>query len=348
MKSVKLKYSKSQIDKAGETLKGNSLKDEIDQSLEILSNWRSYHAMPLDTFAKVLRERVGKISGLDNTIVAQRLKRTPSILLKLKKHKTMRLSTMQDIGGLRAVFNDIRNVDSLVDLYVKSKSRHTLFAVHDYISNPKKDGYRSVHLVYKLNRTPAIFIEIQVRSYLQHIWATGVEVFGTLKNSSFKSGYGSREWLDFFSLLSSVFAVKENSPTVDVHKSFTKKQLLTKVSKMIQKLKVIEQLSVYTTLYKITLGEHKNGRRGHYSLVLLNSHDNTISVKTFSSGKIEDATNLYLEMEKKYFNDININVVLVNSGDIQKLEASYPNYFMDTKVLVENLSKIVIGSFLGN
>ncbi len=128
--------------------------------------------------------------------------------------------------------------------------------------------------------------------------------------------------------------------------SFTKKQLLTKVSKMIQKLKVIEQLSVYTTLYKITLDEHKNGRRGHYSLVLLNSHNNTISVKTFSSRNIEDATSLYLEMEKKYFNDINMNVVLVNSGDIKKLEASYPNYFMDTKVLVEYLSKIVIGSFL--
>ena len=29
-------------------------------------------------------------------------------------------------------------------------------------------------------------MEIQLRSQLQHIWATGVEVFGTLKNSSFK------------------------------------------------------------------------------------------------------------------------------------------------------------------
>jgi putative GTP pyrophosphokinase len=82
---------------------------------------------------------------------------------------------MQDIGGLRIVLSNVEQVYKLVDLYRKSKSRHTLFAIHDYISSPKKDGYRSVHLIYKLEKTPAVFLEIQVRSYLQHIWATGVE-----------------------------------------------------------------------------------------------------------------------------------------------------------------------------
>jgi ssRNA-specific RNase YbeY (16S rRNA maturation enzyme) len=80
--------------------------------------------------------------------------------------------------------------------------------------------------------------------------------------------------------------------------------------------------------------------------VILNSHDNTITVKTFSADQIEEATKLYLELEKEHYRDININVVLVNSGNIKKLEASYPNYFMDTNALVEQLSKIVIGKFL--
>src|SRR5207253_1939916 len=179
---------------------------EIANAIETLSNWRAYHAMQLDTFAKVLKERIQKIS--DNAVVAQRLKRTPSILLKLSNHKTMRLSTMQDIGGLRAILNTTEEVYELLDLYKKSKSKHSLFSLDDYIKTPKKDGYRSIHLVYKLARTPNLFLEIQLRSQLQHIWATGVEVFGTLQNSSFKSGQGSRKWLDFFSLLSSVFAIK--------------------------------------------------------------------------------------------------------------------------------------------
>lgn len=210
MKNVELKYSKSKIDKAGEVLKKSDLKKiQADAELDVLSNWRAFHLMPLDTFAKVLKTRVKKVSGSGNILVAQRLKRTPSIILKLKTHKTMRLSAMQDIGGLRAIFDNVKEVYSLVDIYRSSKSRHKLFSLQDYVSEPKSNGYRSVHLVYQLKKEPSIFIEIQVRSYLQHIWATAVEVFGTLKNSSFKSGHGDKKWLELFAYLSSLFSLKE-------------------------------------------------------------------------------------------------------------------------------------------
>jgi hypothetical protein len=59
-----------------------------------------------------------------------------------------------------------------------------------------------------------------------------------------------------------------------------------------------------------------------------------------------EATGAYLKLEKEYFEDIHMNVVLVNSGDIKKLELSYPNYFMDTKTLVRNLSLIVMEKYL--
>ena len=74
-----LEYSKTKIDRAGELLKNRTGPGgEIANALETLSNWRAYHAMPLDTFAKVLRGRLQKIS--DNAVVAQRLKRTPETL----------------------------------------------------------------------------------------------------------------------------------------------------------------------------------------------------------------------------------------------------------------------------
>ena len=156
MKTVELKFSKTKIDKAGEALKNNGLaREDRETYLEVLSNWRSFHVMPLDTFAKVLKKRVKKINP--EAIVAQRLKRTPSILLKLRKHKTMRLSAMQDIGGLRAILANNKEVDDLVDIYRKSKTRHRLFSLNDYIHYPKLDGYRGVHLVYKLTKDPNIF-----------------------------------------------------------------------------------------------------------------------------------------------------------------------------------------------
>ena len=130
MNAVDLKYSKSKIDKAGEVLKKKRLSnEEIQTSLEIISNWRAYHSRPLNTFAKILRTRVRAISQNPDTIVVQRLKRTPSILLKLKTHKTMRLSAMQDIGGLRAIFDDVECVNKLVEIYRTSRSRHELFFI---------------------------------------------------------------------------------------------------------------------------------------------------------------------------------------------------------------------------
>jgi len=344
MKSPELEYSKTKIDRAGELLKNKASTDyDITKALDILSSWRAYHAVPLDIFATVLRQRIQKIS--DHAIVAQRLKRTPSILLKLSNHKTMRLSAMQDIGGLRAVLDTTEDVYKLLDLYKKSKSKHSLFSLDDYIETPKKDGYRSIHLVYKLSKVPNLFLEIQLRSQLQHIWATGVEVFGTLQNSSFKSGQGNRKWLDFFSLLSSVFAIKENKPPLKAHNGISRNDLIAQVQKEIQELHVIENLSVYTAVYKTISKNTAKGRKGHYSLILLNSRENTISLETYGSSQFENAAQAYLDLERKHFEDKQINIVLVNTGDVKKLELSYPNYFMDTKILVQNLSLITMDKF---
>lgn len=103
---------------------------------------------------------------------------------------------------------------------------------------------------------------------------------------------------------------------------------------------------VYTAIYRISSNEFRDkGRSGSYSLILLDSHKNTISVQSFSSNHIEEATSKYMEKEKEFYNDINVNVVLVNTGDVKKLEASYPNYFMDTRTLVRYLSEIALDRF---
>ena len=347
MRPILLKFSKTKIDKAGESLKTSSAtRIESDEALEILSGWRAFHTAPLNIFATALRVRIKKTCKSTGWIVAQRLKRTPSIVLKLKTHKTMRLSTMQDIGGVRAVLNTVQEIYDLVHVYRTSRSSHKLFALHDYIATPKQDGYRSVHLIYRLNKDPQIFIEIQVRSYLQHIWATAVEVFGTLKNSSFKSGYGDKRWLELFSYLSTIFSMKEGTPVLKDHSSLSREQVLGRLKRMIKDLKAIEQLTVYTAIYKITAQKTKSkGKSGGYSIIFLDSNNNTISVQSFGVEKIEEATSTYIDLEKKFYNDANINVVLVNAGDIKKLEVSYPNYFMDTRSLIQYLSQIMLDEF---
>jgi ppGpp synthetase/RelA/SpoT-type nucleotidyltranferase len=117
-------YSKSQINRAGEILAAEDAADaELSRAHEVLSNWRACHGYPMNTFQPTLRNKLKKI-GQVGAIVAQRLKRTPSIIEKLRRFDTMRLARMQDIGGLRAVVPKISDVRSLRDEYARSKFKH--------------------------------------------------------------------------------------------------------------------------------------------------------------------------------------------------------------------------------
>jgi len=72
----------------------------------------------------------------------------------------MALSQMQDLGGARAVLRHHLNVDELVDLYETASAKNPqgraeFVKKYDYIRNPKNDGYRSVHLIYKYRSAAA-------------------------------------------------------------------------------------------------------------------------------------------------------------------------------------------------
>ncbi|MBC2694462.1 MAG: hypothetical protein HF982_04125 [Desulfobacteraceae bacterium] len=76
-----LHYSKSKVNKAGRVIveyfydRPNSTdKKDLKKSLVILSNWRTIHAYPINTFQATLRNKLRKIDS--NAIVAQRLSGT--------------------------------------------------------------------------------------------------------------------------------------------------------------------------------------------------------------------------------------------------------------------------------
>src|SRR6202795_3774642 len=116
-------YSRREVNHAGECLIADPNVVWIanrDQMLAIINNWRSSHAFPLQSFKMTLLSRAKKENR--RPIVAQRLKRFPSIELKLRRFKDMRLAQMQDLGGCRAVVSSIRRLESLIELYEDRKS----------------------------------------------------------------------------------------------------------------------------------------------------------------------------------------------------------------------------------
>ena len=85
-------YSKSRVNRAGDAFARHNpaLEDHL-----VLENWRTSHAYLLNTFQAALR---GKARDKD-IFVAQRLKRQPTIVGKLRRYPKMQLARMHDIAA---------------------------------------------------------------------------------------------------------------------------------------------------------------------------------------------------------------------------------------------------------
>jgi ppGpp synthetase/RelA/SpoT-type nucleotidyltranferase len=83
----------------------------------------------------------------------------------------------QDFIGFRVTCNNLQDVRRARDLLEESLvHKDYTVQVHDYVAEPKKDGYRAIHMVFavpvKIGKEEAIInCEIQIRSRLQHTWA---------------------------------------------------------------------------------------------------------------------------------------------------------------------------------
>ena len=114
-------------------------------AIDILGKWRASHIYPMHIFRIRLKEVSQKFDK--HAIVVQRLKRTLSIIKKLKrkysgKDPSMKLTQMQDIAGCRSVVSNVKSIKEIYNYYMGGSLRHRKVNEKDYISKPKNDGYR--------------------------------------------------------------------------------------------------------------------------------------------------------------------------------------------------------------
>ena len=343
MSYTRPEYSRSKVNQAGDILISNKATlAQLEEARTVLNNWRASHAYPLNTFNSTLRDRLK--SSRMKAIVAQRLKRLISIENKLQKQKSMNLSRMQDIGGLRAIVSDIRNVKRLQKIYLSAKQfPHALASSDDYILRPKDDGYRSIHLIYKYKNAlrpeyDGLQIELQIRTRLQHIWATAVETMGTYLGQALKSGQGEKKWKDFFAIVSSGFAYKEHTPVIPKFAHLNEKRTYTAIARIENSIRAIATMEGYNV--SLNHIEHK-GKGYSYHLIALDSLRNSVSIKSYARDGFKNATKDLAILETRAAEGATIEPVLVSAGDIASLKKAYPNYFGDVKDFISEVNAIV-------
>lgn len=338
-------YSKRQLDEAGQVLVGNSSKFSTSEAIAMLNNHRSCHAYPLNTFQATLRDKLRALRV--ESIISQRLKRTASIFDKLERFSQMKLSRMQDIGGLRVVLSNCDDVYRLAGKYKHPGFPHKLKNEKDYINNPKDSGYRCYHLVYEysnpLNRNyDGLMLELQIRTKLQHAWATAVETVGTFLDHSLKSSQGPQDWLDFFALVSHAFTYVEKTNGLDRFSGETQESVFKKIKLEAKRLGVINKLMAFSQVIKSVTTDK---RQGSIHLVVLNIADAQVSIKTYSKASIDQASDDYMQEEATITPENRKQVVLVSSDSIELLKKAYPSYFLDTQEFLNQLRLIINTKF---
>ncbi|WP_310630673.1 RelA/SpoT domain-containing protein [Paraburkholderia sp.] len=318
--------------------------EEFDAYLDstaVMSNWRASHQFPLNTFKINLRNRALRID--ENAFVAQRLKRANSIVAKLRRFPKMRLTQMQDIGGCRAVLSTLADVETLRESFKNSKIKHRLVNEKDYITNPKPDGYRGIHLVYRYvsDRKETYnnhSIEIQIRTKLQHAWATAVETVSTLIGQGLKAHQGDQVWLDFFSLVSAAFAILEG-----VNGPHDMQWLRARIVEMDLALHVVDRLTAFQSVMKIAIADPE-GLHYAYFLMVMDAPNEEVRVMSYSPDEFGEATAEYKRVEEAA--NKGVDAVLVMADSALALRSAYPNYFGDTSLFIGELQNIIQGKYL--
>jgi hypothetical protein len=214
-----------------------------------------------------------------------------------------------------------------------------LFRERDYIALPKTSGYRGIHLIYKYNGEKNKFkglpVELQLRSKIQHSWATAVEVVGTFTKQALKASAGAPNWLEFFKYASAEFAMLEECK---IDKSFANIDTLKELKKYAKRLDVDTKLRAFKVATKQVTSDdtHKVG----YYILQLNLDSNQISITKFEETQLEEASKYYDKLEQEAAEDSSKDIVLVSAQSLRDLKKAYPNYFSDTAEFQRNLEKV--------
>ncbi len=318
--------TKNHIKKIGEILAcEDASPDERKTALEELSRWREAHLAPFQTMLELL-ESIACNAGSDFVLFG-RLKRIDTIEGKLRRPgSTHKLNTMDDIAGCRLILpsiEDMRRVEALL----LEKLGSSVCRTRDYIKTPKESGYRGIHIIGKLD-SPAfgltdLRVEVQLRTEVQHAWASTLELYDVLTSSGLKFGQGDEQQLRFFRIVSELFAGDEMGakPPNRMH--------------LAEELKLLEN-SIHVVRYLegandsvVPLGNAGGINETTYCLIRLDYETQEAFIEAYPQAAAPDVVVEYAKQERLKQHSRSTDVLMLKASSFETLKRALPNYFSD-------------------
>jgi hypothetical protein len=343
-------YTEEEVKQAGGVIAGTlawtpETEPEIRQAFQVANNWRDAHAYPMRSVRSQLMYyiRARELTG----ITAARLKRMQAIRQKLRRPNfSVPLHKLQDLGGCRAILASISDVHSLVDT-LRKESRHDVWNEDDYIARPKNTGYRCHHLKFSFRGKGGMKvhdgtrIEVQIRTRLQHSWATAVEAVGLMRGEDLKGGVGSADWLRLFRLMSAEFAIAEGCPeTPDLP---AHNERVTEIRALDKALSATDTLEKISLTFRWTDSYYSAIERPTHYLIRFDHATKEVSVQPYSMPRKALVSYDNAEALDNKTGEETENIVLVEADKIENLKAAYPNYFGDVQLFKKQLRDVTRG-----
>jgi len=341
--------SKSAVKRAGKAIaQGRETKEDII----LVDQWRASHGYVINTFQAWLKGLI-KRSGI-HADFAQRLKRRKTVFDKLRRKRPngefliSDVTSMHDFAGCRLIFETIEDLWSFRKFL---RSQDTLRNVqhvlrnesqkYDYINFPKSSGYRGVHEVFRhhprshrissISSEPwqGLLVEIQLRTRVQHAWATALEISDIIDDQRTKFELQDTLRGDFFSI-SSELTARRYEGLCKAHLQLTDKELCERLQEIEIKTDILRNLS---TLRQF---EGFDQLRKHNVLNIRVNDESELELQVHNRRN----ANLAIELANELESDLSsVNAVYVRADNPLQLRRAYQNYFNDPIDFVEMIEK---------
>lgn len=319
---MQARYSKREIGRAGRAL-ASSASPAADRRAaeEAVNYWRRIHEQPLTALLKDAEAITEKAPG---AVIAGRIKKLDTIIDKITRpNAPADLQTMYDIAGCRIVVPSIEAQESLRRQLSSHPALDTAkTARRDYIAHPKPSGYRSTHMIFRYPDLPCghtLFAELQIRTLLQHSWATAVEIYDAATESRLKFNELDNPAGRFFLEASRLIEGLELHGGTEAAGMFDDPQSAQHV---------IDELAAACEASSI-LGEVPRISLDKFCLITFDLGQQALLLEQLDESA---AFATYFLREAQRVEDTDL--VLVKGASIEKLKQLYPNYFGDVSAFV--------------
>lgn len=202
------------------------------------------------------------------------------------------------------------------------------------MSKPKPSGYRGVHIICR-HDVPEygykqLNVEVQIRSRLQHDWATAVETCDQIRETSLKFDQGSDCERRYFQLASAIMSGDADD----------RGAALNELRSLDADLHILEELTAALDSMFVTYEGEIN--RSSSCLLTVDLGVQQVDIDIFPPGDEASAAGRYTELETKEEMP-GIIRLLARAGSLKDLRFAYPNYSSDISQFVGWLTDAING-----